>query len=369
MFNLRKEFFTGILLSGLVLFTTNNSFAHHTSSEDKSDNEKYKTSEPIKINSKKNKINNNEKSVVWTEGLTFQDFYLFSETIEMRDKVKEYKKVLAKTYEENPAVFSTAISYGLLLIDLNEIEKARIVWEKAAKDFRSNESVQTYKAWLDARLGKFEDASNVWSPIAKLKIDRGVVGYSSGIWLPYHVDAILGLYLIKDNLPESEKRDVTTAVNTIMKMIPQNPKFAAALINDYLKSGQTEKAAELLATVLKNYPEDPTLITLLGVAQLMANHYDEAIKLFDRVNEIDPKILTAHTMKARALFALNKEKESFEELEIAMKLNPDLSVAENKKKKYLAQKSYMVSKKIKKEPTIETNKNIKEQKGTEESKG
>ena len=77
----------------------------------------------------------------------------------------------------------------------------------------------------------------------------------------------------------------------------------------------------------------------------MTNHSDVALKLFDRVKEINPNIPTNRIMRARALFALNKEKESFEELDEAMKLNPDINISENKKKKYLAAKSYLVSKK------------------------
>ncbi len=348
-----------------MLSTVSDSFANDTE-ESKSDDQ-YKVSEPVKISSgkskKKNKIKENQKSVIWTEDLTLQDFNLLPDSIQTAGSLSDYdKRVLAKKeYEKTPSVFSVAISYGLLLIDFNEIEKARFVWERALKDFYANESVTAYKAWFHARTGKFEEAKNVWLPIAKSKIDRGVVGFGSGIWLTYHTDAILGLYLIKDNLPESERQEVADTVNTIIGAIPQNQKFAAALIADYLKSGQLNKAAEFLAVSLKSYPDDPVLITLLGVAQLMTNHYDDALALFNRANEINPRIPTNHIMKARALFALNREKESFEELEIAMKLDPDLNIADNKKKKYLAQKSYMISKKLKKE-----NKITKE---TEESKG
>ncbi len=360
MFYITKKIITFfLLLTVLTFFITNNSFAHNDAKENKPENE-YKYVEPVKLDSKKtekkNKTTNNQKSVTWTESLSLQDFSLSPDLIEMMSKAKEYKKVLAKTYEENPAVFSTAISYGLLLIDLNEIEKAKLVWEKAVKDFHSNDTPKVYKAWLDARLGNYEEAKNTWFPIAKSKVDRGVVGLSSGIWLPYHIDAILGLYLIKDNLPENERQEVSDVVNSIIGAIPQNSRFAAALINDYLKSGQLEKAAGLLVTSLKSSPDDPTLITLLGIAQLMTNHPDEALKLFDKANEINPTILTNHIMRARALFTLNREQESFEELDIAMKLNPDLIISENKKKKYLTAKSYLISKKLKKESKTEESK-------------
>ena len=260
-------------------------------------------------------------------------------------RLKEYRTALIKEYDQHPSVFSTAIHYGLLLIDLGEIEKAKLVWDRAVKDFFANETPKAYKAWVDARLGSYQEAKDIWFPIAKEKADLGIVGLGARIWLEYHTDSVLGLYLIKDHLPEGQREEIAKLVNSIVGAIPQNPKFAAVLVNEYLKSGQLGKAAEILASALNGNPDDPVLVTLLGISQLMTNHYDEALKLFDRAREINPSMPTNHIMKARVLFALNKEKESFEELDEAMKLNPDLNIAENKKKKYLALKSYIASKK------------------------
>ena len=294
---------------------------------------------------KNNIQTNDQESIIWTETLSLQDFFLSPDYMELINKLKEYRTTLTKTYKENPSVFSTAVSYGLLLIDLGELEKAKLVWEKALKDFHANDAPKAYKAWLDARLGNYQAAKDVWYPIAKAKVDNGVAGFSAGIWLSYHSDSVLGLYLIKDYLPENQREEVSKVIDQIAGVFPQNRKFAAILVNEYLKSGQLEKAAQVLSTALATNPDAPVLITLLGIAQLMTNHYDEALKLFDRAKEINPNVLTARVMRARALFALNKEKESFEELDEAMKLNPDLNIAENKKKKYLTVKSYIASKK------------------------
>lgn len=294
-------------------------------------------------------VKNNQKSVIWTGTLSLQDFFLLPDYLEIKNKLKEYKTTLAKEYKEHPSVFSTAIQYGLLLVDLGEIEKAKLVWEKALTDFHANETPKAYKAWLDARLGNYQAAKDAWYPIAKGKVDVGVAGYSARIWLSYHTDAVIGLYLIKDFLSEDQREEVSKVVDLIINTFPQNPKFAAIVTNEYLKSGQLEKATKLLTDVLNSHPDNPVLITLFGITELMTNHYDEALKLFDRAKEINPNVLTNRIMRARALFALNKEKESFEELDEAMKLNPDLNIAENKKKKYLAAKSYMISRKLKKD--------------------
>lgn len=339
MFYINKKFVIYVfLLTGLVIFLCNSSFANPEIKNESAVSDK---------NNKNTFVKDNQKSILWTDSLTLQDFFISPDYLETINSLKEYKAALARTYKENPSVFSTAINYGLLLIDLGEIEKANLIWERALKDFHSNETPKAYKAWVSARLGNYQEAKDLWYPIAKGKVDVGIAGFSARIWLACHTDSVLGLYLIKDYLPEDQREDIAKMVNSIVGALPQHQKFAAILINEYLKSGQLEKAAEALNNAIKGNPDDPVLITLLGIAQLMSNHYDEALKLFNRAKEINPNIPTSRIMRARALFALNKEKESFEELDEAMKLNPDLNIAENKKKKFLTTKSYIISKKLK----------------------
>ena len=356
----KKTVIYTFLLIGFASFISNNSFANpKIKNEPQTIDEK---SEQNKINSNQDlkniKVKDNSKSIIWTESLSLQDFFISPDYLEVINKLKDYKTTLAKTYKENPSIFSSAINYGLLLIDLGELEKARLVWGQAVKDFYANEAPKVYKAWTDARLGNYQEAKNIWYPIAKERVDLGIAGFSARIWLNYHTDSVLGLYLIKDYLPEDQREEVAKVVNSIVETLPQHPKFSTILISEYLKSGQIKKAAEILSSSLKGSPDDPVLITLLGITQLMTNHYDEALKLFDRAKEINPNILTNRIMRARALFALNNEKESFEELDEVMKLNPDLDVAENKKKKFLSVKSYIISKKLKKETKEE--KSLKE---------
>ena len=368
MLNINKKtvIYIFVLIIGFVLYVCNGSFANP---EIKIESQELnKKSEDIKVNlnqtPKNNKLKDNPISITWTETLSLQDFFISPDYLEAMSRLKEYKTALTKEYSQTPSVFSTAINYGLLLIDLGELEKARLIWGKAAKDFYANETPKAYKAWVSARLGNYQEAKDIWYPIAKEKEGLGIVGLGARIWLPYHTDSILGLYLIKDYLPEEQREEVAKVVNSIVGAIPDNPRFAAVLVNEYLKSGQLEKAAGVLSSVLKNNPDDPVLITLLGITQIMTNHYDEGLKLFERAKEINPNILTNRIMRARALFALNREKESFQELDEAIKLNPDLNIAENKKKKFLATKSYIISKKIKNEPKEE--KNLKESEKTKE---
>lgn len=348
MFNLDKKVVKSLLLLVISLLTISNSNCAEIDSN---------TTVP-KQDNKKEIIKEEIKSLTWTETLALQDFILSPDYLELKSKIKEYKRILAKTYDENPAVFSSTINYGLLLIDLGEIDKAKIVWDKAVEDFHANETPKIYKAWIDARQGRYEEAKNIWYPIVKQKIDLGIVGLGARLWLPYHTDSLIGLYIIKDHLPENEREEVSKAIDTLAGVFPQNPKFAAIIVNEYLKTGQLKKAALVLADVLGTNPEDSPLITLLGIAQLLTNNYDEALNLFNRAKEANPNLFTARVMKARTLFALNREKESFEELDEVMRLNPRFTVAENKKKKYLSQKSYIVSKKVTIEKEIEEPKNI-----------
>ena len=314
--------------------------------------------EPQTQNKEEDKIVTNDKHtkstksvVVWNESLTLEDYYLLPEFVEFKteEEREKYKKTLADTYKQTPSVFSSAVPYGLLLLDLNEMNRARTVWNKAIKDFYSNESVKVYKAWFDAKSGDYQKAKDVWFPIAKEKYDYGVTGIGSRIWLPYHVDAIVGLYAIKDKFAESEKNEIEKIIRAIVFAIPNDPKFATIAINEYLKEGDLYKAATILSQALNANPGNPLLVTLLGVTQLMTNHFDEAVQLFDRGQELYPNGLTNRIMKARALYAQGKEKEAYEAFDQAIKLNPNLSFEGNKRKKFLSQKTYLISKKIKKQ--------------------
>ena len=279
----------------------------------------------------------------WTETLKLKDYYLLPDYLEVRDRFKDYAATIAKNYEETPDVFSSAVVHGLILIDRGEISRARKVWEKAVEDFAGNPTPKVYKAWVDALEGNYLLAKDAWYPVAKEKIELGITGSMSGIWLPYHTDSILGLYLIKDNLPEKDKLEVENVIDEIAKHFARNPKIASILITKDYKAGKIKSAAEKLAVVLERYPEEPELITLLGIGQLLSRHYEDALNLFDNSNKIFPNSPTTHLMKARVLFALNKKKESESEYEKALKIEPGLQDPENyKSNKLLAEKSYIV---------------------------
>ena len=283
------------------------------------------------------------KKVAWTENLRFRDFYLSSEALELKEKLKNYRDTLARTYQEQPSVFSTAISFGLVLIDLGELDKAQIVWDRAQKDFYANPTPPFYGAWLDACKGNYQKAKDVWLPIVKQKIDAGIGGYGAGVWMPYHVFSVVGLNIVKDYLPDADKKEVEASVNEVAKHFPNNPVFALVLATNDLRVGKVKSAAKLLEDVLSKKPQEPQITTLLGLTKLIEQNYDEALKLFDKSNEIYPFSPTNHLMKARALFALRKKKEALAEIDEAVKLDPGWTLLKGDKKKFLSPKSYIAS--------------------------
>ena len=315
-----------------------------TKAKEQKAEESKKEKETVKSEKKKNKGN----LLVWNESLKFEDFYLLPEIFEIKDKINEYKDALKKEYKDHPDVFSTAISFGLLLIDNNDTDKAEIVWNKALKDFHSNETPKVYKAWIDAKKGNYSTAKEVWYPLAKEKFDNGIAGIGARIWLPYHTDAVLGLYLMKDNFPEKEKEDIEKITKQIAGYFPTNPKFASILVSEALKEGRLEDAAKYLGAALSTNPSDGALITLLGVSQLITKDYNLALELFNKSIKFSPQGITNHIMKARTLYAMGKKKESLEEFDKLLELNPYLTFKNEKKEDYLSTKSFLTTRKIQK---------------------
>ena len=278
----------------------------------------------------------------WTENLRLRDFYLSSEAIELKDRLRGYSDHLEKQYKEHPSVFAAAIPYGSVLIDLGEIDKAHAVWERAVKDFFSNPTPKAFKAWVDACKGDYSQAKDIWMKYAKEKLDVGVTGHSAGIWLPCHVYSVLGLHLIKNYLPDEEKVEVEKVVNEIAKHFPRKILFASILITNDLQAGRLKSAQEKIEELMESNKEDPTLVTLLGIAELLKNNYETSIQYLDEAIKIAPTQPTNHLMKARALYALKKKKEAKVEMGEAIKLDPTLGQS-GKEEKLLLSNSYIIS--------------------------
>ena len=280
----------------------------------------------------------------WTEGLRLGDFYVLPEYVEIHNKLKDkkfLKEVIEKHYKDHPNVFSSVIEYGLVLIDLGKLDEARTIWNDAVKLFRSNPTPKVYKAWVDAYYGDYVASKEAWLPILKERFQENGELKFGILWLPYHIDAIIGLHLIKDHLPPEEKEEIEQLVLKVAKTFPQNPKLSPILVSHYLQNGEYKLAADNLAGILSQYPNEPVSVTLLGIAQLLTGYYDEALKLFDKAIELKSNSPTVHLMKARTLYELNKKRESNAEINIAMKLDPTLKSIE--KIKLLDRENYAVS--------------------------
>ncbi|MBI2995853.1 MAG: hypothetical protein HYY52_04020 [Candidatus Melainabacteria bacterium] len=292
-----------------------------------------------------NALGKNQDTHKWLESLRLKDFYMLPSFLEIKEKSKDYKNNLSTQYQNTPDVFSVAVEYGLLLIDLGIIERARTVFEKAQGDFVGNPTPKVYRALVDAYQGKYESAKSTWYPILKERYDMLLGGQYLGMWLPHHVDAIVSLYLIKDNFPEKDKLEIEKMTLEVAKLFGKNPKFAAILASKDLQEGKLDSAKGRLGKVLDQHPDEPLLITLLGITNLLSENYNEALKLFDKTNEIYPKFPTNNIMKARALYALKRKEEANKAIELARKYDPILEESDIKLNKMLAFKTY--SKKIK----------------------
>lgn len=312
-------------------------------------------------------IPNNNKVQIWTESLRLGDYYVLPNYTELQNALKKYGEVLTKHYDEHPSVFSAAIEYGLLLIDLGKLDEAKKVWERATKDFTNNDTPKVYRAWLDAIDGNYIASRDVWLPIIKQKLEGGLTGYSAGIWLPYHTDIVIGLYSIKDYLEGKDKEEVENIVGKIASQFQGNPKIGLVSVSIDIQEGNISSASTKAEKLLEIDPNDPTAITLFGITQLITHDYDGALKSFDLSATIKPNSPTNELMRARALHALKKKDESKIAVENAIKLDPIWrSKLSNQTKKLLDSKSYLSSQ-VKKETKKQQNdkeKEVKESKAT-----
>lgn len=276
----------------------------------------------------------------WTETLRLRDIYFSGLLVELKERIKTYSETVAKEYEKHPSVFSVAIDHGLMLIDLRELDKARVVWGRAVKDFIGNDTPKVYKAWIDAYNGNYEAAKDVWFPIARQKAEN------VGLWLPYHIDSFVGLYFIREYLSEADKKEIEDLVLTFSNRFANHPKFGAIAVTEMLREGKLKAAANRIARIMIKNPDDPLCVTLLGVAELISHNHEQALKLFNESDKVNPNSPTNHLMKARALHALKQKKEAQSEINKVIALDPTLKTKKWDKSKVLSSKSYVKIKEV-----------------------
>ena len=163
------------------------------------------------------------------------------------------------------------------------------------------------------------------------------------MWMPYHVYSVLGLHLIKNYLPESDKEEVESVVNRIAVHFPARPEFASILVTNDLQSGRLKSAMKKLDTALEKNPNEPVLLTLKGITELLDGNNEEALKFFDESNKIYSGSPTNHLMRARTLYAMHRKKESNALVEELIKLDPTCNISSENKDKFLTAQSYMTT--------------------------
>ena len=276
-----------------------------------------------------------KKSEKLIESLNLRDFKLLPETKGDKKELIEYVNYLEGEYKNHSDVFSAAIPYGLSLIDKGDTEKAFKIFEKAEKDFIGNPSPKVYKAWALACNEDYIAAKNIWLPIAYEKYNAGITGYNSGIWLPYHIDAIFGLLLIKDYLPKEDKAEVNKVVSEIIVHFQKQPKFLAVTTLEDLNNGRLKEAEEKMLNGLSSEPNNPILLTLQGWLSYINGDYEDTIELLNKANDINPTSPTNNLMRVKTFVALGDKEEAISALRDLEESDPTLVLTEADRKKML----------------------------------
>lgn len=278
----------------------------------------------------------------WTERLKLSDFNLSSDSLELKDmrKIRKLADALSIDYKNHGDVFGAAIPYGAILVDIGEIEEADKVWAKALEDFYKNPTPPVFKAWVNARKGKYLEAMEAWMKVAKKQVDLGSERMLQVMWLPEHFYSVLGLYLIKDFLPEKDRIEAEEITVLIAKHHPTRPQFAPILITEDLRAGRLQSAAKRVEKVLSKYADSYVILTLGGITELLSGNHEDALELLEKSHEVYPNSPTNNLMRARAFYALKKKKEAKAALKEAINLDPSIDPG-FKKDKILVAKSYI----------------------------
>lgn len=266
----------------------------------------------------------------------FRDFPHLTEFEGDKQQLSEYtKNVLQEQYKAQPNVFSSAITYGLALIDLGEYEKALKVFEQAEKDFFANDTPKIYKGWTLACLGRYKEAKELLYPIAKQRYDAGILGYSAGLWLPQHIDTVVALTLIKDEFPKKEREEIINVTEEIVNKLKSQPKLVAFVALNEINKGDLEKAKGKINYV-KGLHYYPLLETLEGVIQYMEGEFEKSLVHFNNVTKTNFYSPANYLMKAKALAALGNIEEAIDEIDQVLTLDPSWEEANNFKNKLLS---------------------------------
>ena len=276
--------------------------------------------------------------------LRFGDFPLVTDFQGDKTKLQKYTtEVLQEQYKATPRVFSSAIPYGLALIDLDQIDKAYDIFDQAEKDFIGNPTPKAYKGWVLGSTGDYQKAYEYLYPLAKEKYDAGVIGFSSGIWLASHIDSIIGLALIKDKLPQEEKENATVIVDAVMKYFKGQPKVTAIKVVNDINRGNFEEAKKKIEYVKSIGQDYPLLDTLLGAISYAEGDFEESLKHFDLASETNPYSPTNYLMRARTLLALGEKEKALDSIDLALEYDPNYEFASEEKQKILNPKKSFFS--------------------------
>ncbi len=288
----------------------------------------------------KNKKDEELSNVVWNEGLRFKDFSLNVDTVHLLENMNlsPYLKDLEKQYKTNPKAFSIAINYGLLLIDIGELDKAEKIFNTAINDFKGNPTPNIYRAWILAEKGDYKSAKDIWYEHLK---GKGTARET--LWIAYDIDAATGLNLIQNELEEKDKKEVKELLDFINPRFKFRPKIAAVLAVNDLNSGRIVSAKERAEEVLTRYPNEYLAKAIVGIADLIQGNNEQSIKSLDTSYEQFPFSSTVNLMRARAYFALDKKKESKLAYKKALELDPKLESKSVKKNYLLETRSYLSS--------------------------
>ena len=121
--------------------------------------------------------------------------------------------------------------------------------------------------------------------------------------------------------------DARKVLEGLLREVPDNVAFQAALARNELASGDSQRAMDIYSRSLRLYPDDRVLVRGQVEALMAAGRADEALRLLDQYSRHNPMTAALYRLQALAFENLGRRGESLLALSEYAYLSGQLDVA------------------------------------------
>ncbi len=200
--------------------------------------------------------------------------------------------------EIDPTDPDVLVGYGLLMLDMDDLDGAEMAWQELADASTDHPGVLALMSGLLARgsqlvrpltvLAEVEAAQRAADWARAISLLKGALAAPGAPGAPDEKAALwnrLGMcYFGAENLAEA-----AITFETGLELAPDDVDLLGNLANVFLQQEQFDRATACINQALKINPSDVNILMLLGNTAIQLNDFDTALMAFQRVQTIAPE--------------------------------------------------------------------------------